>query len=81
MMMNRSPSSSPMPTPSRMLSSMMKNMKRLYRNDADTFKGNPVPRRVFTLEKRFDINLKFQLAVNVKTNSSSMIHVLINPGT
>ena len=41
-------------------------------------KGTFIPRNVLILEKLYDLKSRFQGFVNVKTNSSSMNHKLIN---
>ena len=47
----------------------------------DAIKGNFMPKVVRTLEGMFDLQSNFQKLANVKTNSSSMQHELVNMGS
>jgi hypothetical protein len=50
-------------------------------NETNNFKGNLVLKGVLTLERLFNLQSKFRLAINVKMNISTMMHTLINLGT
>jgi hypothetical protein len=52
-----------------------------YREEANKVKTNCVPKNVLTLEKLFDLQSKFRRPTNPKTNSSTMMHFLVNLGT
>jgi hypothetical protein len=52
-----------------------------YQEEANKVKTNCVPKNVLTLEKLFDLQSKFRRPSNPKTNSSTMMHFLVNLGT
>jgi len=52
-----------------------------YQNEANKVKVKCVLKNVPTLEKLFDLQSKFRNHVNLKTNSSTMMHFLVNLGT
>jgi hypothetical protein len=52
-----------------------------YRDETSKVKENCVPKNVLTLEKLFDLQTKFRRHANPKTNSSTMMHFLVNLGT
>jgi hypothetical protein len=52
-----------------------------YREEANKVKTNCVPKNVLTLENLFDLQSKFRRPASMKTNSSTMIHFLVNIGT
>jgi hypothetical protein len=63
-----------------MMNPISKNY-RLIRDEANKVKENCVPKNVLTLEKLFDLQSKFRRPANPKTNSSTMMHFLVNLGT
>jgi hypothetical protein len=52
-----------------------------YRDEASKMKTNCIPKNVLSLEKLFDLQTKFRRPTNPKTNSSTMMHFLVNLGT
>jgi hypothetical protein len=45
------------------------------------FKSNVIPKGVASLEKIFDLQDRFKRITNDNTNSSTLIHQIINLGT
>jgi len=49
-----------------------------YQEETNKVKTNCVPKNVLTLEKLFDLQSKFKRPSNMKTNTSTMMHFLVN---
>lgn len=46
--------------------------ERLLEEEAGSHKGNPLPKGVVTLEKLFDLQIRFKGPPNTKTHSSTL---------
>jgi hypothetical protein len=51
-----------------------------YRDETNKIKGNFIPRSVLTLENLFDLQSKYIIGIKPKTNSTTMMHFLVNLG-
>jgi hypothetical protein len=54
---------------------------RTYREETNNIKTNCVLKNVLAFENLFDLQSKFRRPANPKTNSSTMMHFLVNLGT
>jgi hypothetical protein len=52
-----------------------------YQDEARKVKENCILKNVLTFDKLFDLQTKFRMHANTNTNSSTMMHFIVNLGT